>query len=98
MLTLDPKIIKAFKNAGIALEYIPADANAKHAIWQYDGGLSGVVVELWVGINGARREGVFGYYSTFKGQQYSLASCMNDWLENYGEYLHYMAKGEEFDW
>jgi hypothetical protein len=99
MLTLDPKIIEAFAAVGITLEYIPADTNAKHDIWQYDGGPNGAIIELWVGINGAGREGVFGTYDAGDfGQQYSLSSCMSDWLENYGQYLPFIAKGEDFDW
>lgn len=100
MLTLDPKIVKAFANAGLPLEYVPADKYVEREYWMYDGGFDGVTVELTVGINGAGREGVFGEYQTPAPHwgQYGLSCSMSDWLECFGKYLPKMAKGEEFNW
>ena len=97
-LTLDPAIIAAFAAHGIVLEYHP-EFNEGRGLWQYDGGPDGALIELWVGINGTGNVGVFGTYDAGDfGEQYGLACNMADWVECYGQYIPFMAKGEEFDW
>jgi hypothetical protein len=97
-LTLDPAIIAAFSAHSIELEHRP-ELNEGRGLWQYDDGPDGAIIELWVGINGTGNVGVFGTYDAGDfGQQYGLSSNMSDWIENFAQYLPFMAKGEEFDW
>lgn len=97
-LTLDPAIIAAFSAHGIELTHYP-EHNEGRGTWQYDGGPDGAIIELWVGINGANREGVFGTYDAGDfGNSYSLSCCMSDFVENHADSFKDMAAGRELNW
>jgi hypothetical protein len=88
-------IINAFKEAGLKLESY-SDVN----LLQYDGYDYGnnILIQLNTGINGHNKPALFGDYHSNSGQVYSISGAIDDWMENFGEYLPYMAKGEDFDW
>jgi len=93
--TLDTNIIAAFKANGMELTYYP-ELNEGAGLWIHDGGSEGPIVELWVGINGNNRVGVFGTYDAgYWGGTYSLALTMDDWLGHFKKYFMAMKEGRE---
>jgi hypothetical protein len=93
---LDPKIVAAFKANGMELTYHP-ELNEGAGLWDYYADSDvGPIINLWVGINGCNRIGVFGTYDAgYWGGTYSLASNMDEWLECYEKYFMAMKEGRE---
>ena len=96
MLTQDARdimwlqVVPFFAAIGLPLEYFPEDEEeGMREMWQHDGGLDGVVVQLVVGMNGAFKPGIFGDID-IPGKHdggYDLSSCAEDWVVNYEEYV-----------
>jgi hypothetical protein len=91
------KIVAAFAAVGMVLDFFPAEGDWRES-WQYDGFNfnNNTLVQLYQGVNGLGRPAVFGDYTSESGQSYDLSSCKADWLENFGQHLAAMSRGE--DW
>jgi hypothetical protein len=96
-MELDKSILDAFEKAGLPLEFFTPESEDGMPMWQYDGYYDGsnVTVQLYVGLNGLGRVGVFGDYFANSNNIYSLTCNMSDWLGEYAKYLPAMKLGED---
>ena len=90
---IDNHIVPAFAEHGVKLDFIPANEDWRD-LWQFDGGLDGVCIQLTVGTNGHGLPGIFGEFSMADGQSFDLSGRAENWMEDFEAGIPAMVAGK----
>jgi hypothetical protein len=84
------KVLQLFASLGFPLTHFPENGDFRE-LYQYDGGLKGVVVQLYFSINGVGKLGTFGIIDQPDGSSMDIACSVEDWDKP--DWVEWVKKG-----